>query len=240
MKKNTYPQFPDKRESGKTNTEQAHIVLNRMLCIFDTICKKHDIDYWLDYGTLLGAIRHQGFIPWDYDIDIGILRPDYNKFIEKGAPDLSEDIFFQNKFTDPAMAKWSHLVEARLRDRYSKNLSTLKHFKGEVDWHNGIQLDFFVYDWDPTYENCLSNSFERSLSKSRIHIKIEEIEQLDTAVFEGKEYYIPSGYHTYLQRCFGNYMELPPENERKEVLFDIFNPCKHAESLNWNNKNYSP
>ena len=40
-----------------------------LLQSFDTVCKKHDIDYWLDYGTLLGAIRHQGFIPWDTDTD---------------------------------------------------------------------------------------------------------------------------------------------------------------------------
>ena len=66
-----------------------------LLQSFDTVCKKHDIDYWLDYGTLLGAIRHQGFIPWDTDTDEGMLRSDYALFLEKGVPELPQDIFFR-------------------------------------------------------------------------------------------------------------------------------------------------
>ena len=74
-----------------------------LLQSFDTVCKKHDIDYWLDYGTLLGAIRHQGFIPWDTDTDVGMLRSDYALFLEKGVSELPQDIFFQTPETEPAM-----------------------------------------------------------------------------------------------------------------------------------------
>lgn len=229
----SYPQFPDERERGKTTQEQLKYVLIRMLRIFDFICKKYDIDYWLDYGTLLGAIRHKGFIPWDDDIDIGMLRPDYELFLEKGVKELPRDIFFQNSDTDPNMAPFSWLVEARLRDRYSNYLETAKTMGNSVNWHNGIQLDFFVYDQDSIYENAISNSFERNVTNSRIHILIDEIEMLDEACFEGDIYPVPAGYHTYLQRCYGGYMELPSEKDRKYPRVDIFCPCDHPESLQW-------
>ncbi|MFV0585034.1 MAG: LicD family protein [Parabacteroides gordonii] len=229
----SYSQYPDEREEGKTTQEQLKYVLVRMLKIFDYICKKHDIDYWLDYGTLLGAIRHKGFIPWDNDIDIGILRVDYELFLEKGVKELPRDIFFQNSNTDPNMASFSWLVEARLRDRYSNYLDSVKTMGNSINWHNGIQLDLFVYDQDYIYENAISNSFERNLSNSRIHLLIDEIEMLDEACFEGNLYPVPVGYQAYLLRCYGDYMELPPEKDRKYPLVDIFTSCNHPESLRW-------
>jgi lipopolysaccharide cholinephosphotransferase len=49
---------------------------------FDEICRKHDLTYWLDYGSLIGAVRHNGFIPWDDDIDVCMPIADYNKFLK--------------------------------------------------------------------------------------------------------------------------------------------------------------
>ncbi|GAB6122103.1 LicD family protein [Dysgonomonas termitidis] len=228
-----YPQFPDEREAGGTPLKQLNIVLFRLLRIFNFICEKYNIDYWLDYGTLLGAIRHQGFIPWDYDIDIGMLREDYNLFIEKGVKDLPFDIFFQNRDSDPNIGEWGFIVEGRLRDRFSNNIGAQKSKSSSTNWHNGIQLDIFVYDYD-SKNGWFSNGFERILSQSRIYLKLEEIEYLDTASFEGHEFPIPIGYDSYLKRCYGDYMKLPSIEEQEKLPdIDIFNSCDHPESLIW-------
>ena len=87
--------------------------LLQMLIWFDSFCKKHDIKYWLSSGTLLGAVRHGGYIPWDDDLDIDMMREDYDKLLrvmskEKNLPYLLQDhstddgyFFSYGKLRDP-------------------------------------------------------------------------------------------------------------------------------------------
>ena len=113
-----------------------------MLKILDYLCDKHGISYFLSGGTLLGAIRHKGFIPWDDDLDIGMTRENYEKFVRLAVPELPNDIFFQNPETDIHYPKLCN-VDARLRDKYS----SYDHIGIENNkWHEGLQVDIFVYD----------------------------------------------------------------------------------------------
>ncbi|MDP9229135.1 MAG: LicD family protein [Bacteroidota bacterium] len=133
--------FPDEREKDESPLRQCQLVMLRMLKIFDYLCMKHDIKYFLTGGSLLGAVRHQGFIPWDDDLDVGMTRDNYEKFSKYAVPELPEDIFFQNQHTDIYYRKTSN-VDARLRDKYS----SYKHPQKIKRSHQGLMLDIFVYD----------------------------------------------------------------------------------------------
>jgi len=103
------------------------------------ICEKHDIKYFMTAGTLLGAVRHGGFIPWDDDMDFGMLRKDYEKFLEVCKTELGSEYFLQTWDTDPeypfSFAKL-RLNGTRFVEGFSENGSM----------HNGLFIDIFPFD----------------------------------------------------------------------------------------------
>jgi lipopolysaccharide cholinephosphotransferase len=137
--------FPDEREKGDDRFRQCQLVMLRMFKILDYLCTKHQIQYFLNGGTLLGAIRHQGFIPWDDDLDIGMTRENYEKFVQLAVPELPNEIFFQSDETD-AYFPAGHIIEAKLRDKYSSYIRKEEDKSTWLKWQDGLQVDIAVFD----------------------------------------------------------------------------------------------
>lgn len=81
-----------------------------MLREFDTICQRHNISYWIDSGTLIGAVRHGGFIPWDDDVDICILKKDASKLRRVLQQELNYPVYYVDEVCDKSYTrKWGRL-----------------------------------------------------------------------------------------------------------------------------------
>ena len=116
-------------------------VQKEILNYFDNFCSKHNIRYFVADGTLLGAVRHKGFIPWDDDIDLYMFREDYNKLLSLEKKCSNETYFLQSSFNDKLMR--SHI-------QIRKNNTTCL-LKGDykTKHHCGIFIDVFPIDKVP-------------------------------------------------------------------------------------------
>lgn len=240
------------------------------------ICDKHNIHYTPIGGTLLGTVRHKGFIPWDDDIDVGMLREEYNKFLEVAKDELRPEFFLQTYETDPNYPK----AIARLCVNETKYM-----FQGDkdADIHHGVFTDIFPYDNSPDHK--LSQMYHKFMikwlchatyhkyspfakptsikgrifsfvvslpfifnDKKTVRIIWEKIMQKYNAIpteyvvrtgsgypyekvrvkrvlmeefvemeFEGFKISVLKGYHEHLSDNYGDYMELPPIEKRRNV-----------------------
>ena len=105
------------------------------------VCDENDIRYFLDSGTLLGAVRHKGFIPWDDDFDIGMMREDYDRFCKIAPLKLDSKYFLQTWENDEQFA----IPFAKVR---KKNTVYLEN-KASASLQNGFYVDIFPYDNAP-------------------------------------------------------------------------------------------
>lgn len=121
-----------------------------LLAEFDRVCKKHNLTYFASGGTLIGAVRHRGFIPWDDDIDLLLPRKDYDKLIEIANEEFRHPYFFQHMSTDCGLI----IGGSRLR-----NSNTV--ICNESEWkksfeNKGIFIDIFAVDNVPDSELILN------------------------------------------------------------------------------------
>ena len=141
-------------------------VLLDLLIKFDSVCKKYSLTYYLSDGTLLGAVRHEGFIPWDDDIDISMPRKDYEKFQELQR-EFDYPYFLQTPYTDPGY----FYSFVKIRNTNTTGLSKAFQYQG---FNDGICIDVFPLDvipsdggeiiYDSIRQLCKSNSAFMKLS----------------------------------------------------------------------------
>lgn len=113
---------------------------------FDRVCREIGVGYFVCGGTMLGYMRHDGFIPWDDDIDVGMLRADYDKFLKEGGKHLGEDFFLQTRQSDPKIP----YLFSKIR---LNGTSYITNYNEKRDFHKGICLDLFPFDYIPNSLN---------------------------------------------------------------------------------------
>lgn len=124
-----------KQPSYNMRELQLHIL--DILLAFDKVCKEHNLHYYLVFGTMLGAVRHKGFIPWDDDIDVAIPRPEYEILIEHADEWLPKPYEFVCHETDSKfMFGFGKIQDA------STTLIERKH----IDYLGGVYIDIFPID----------------------------------------------------------------------------------------------
>lgn len=228
-----------------------------------------NLTYYIAFGTLLGAIRHKGFIPWDDDVDVCMPREDYDRFIREGGKYLPENYFIQTMESDPKYA----LNFAKLRD---SNTTLFEKHVIDVDINHGVFIDIFPLDGyikgqnrvldlrvkeKPVFEEADTNAFSNALSgfgkkfvyklgetiPNKLKTDISKLSvPKDNPKFEDCEYVVclvdnfyimpfkrellgkgvkvdfenikvnaPENYDEYLRVLYGDYMKLPPEDQRE-------------------------
>ena len=262
-----------------TQLHKLHQVQLEMLDEFDRLCRKHGLSYWLDSGSALGAIRHQGFIPWDDDVDIGMIREDYEKFISIAEKEMSSDyVIFDNR-SEPLYNNFHIKIKKR---------NTLYPQAYDYNFNcRGIQVDIFPFDYVPdnskktirrckmiqkyrrlsdlatrkalsnnpikliiqciakilpekVYRNHFNNLCQKYNSAptgfltshtyrmQRTKVRIFNTEHMiptQRIAFEDREYSIMNNPDAYLKNMYGDYMKLPPAEQREyhlvgEIIFD--------------------
>ena len=202
-------------------------------------CVSHDIKYSLGYGSLIGAIRHKGFIPWDDDIDIFMPRPDYDRFL---ATFIEPGLGVMSSYDPESYILFSHVYDlsrtfVRTRFPFSKRCLGgvwihAIYKKRSWDWlcerfGERTEMGFkpLIARWN---KSCIpwgtTNHWSQMSVKDygeKMYQLMEDFEECVPVSFEGKQFLAIKGYYRSLRKISGDYMELPPEEDRRPHTNDV-------------------
>ena len=126
------------------------------------VCAKYDLKIWADGGTLLGAVRHKGFIPWDDDMDFVMMRDDYRKLMEIGPREFHEPYFFQSFYNDAH--SWVGLVKIRRSDTTMIEAGYQNH----KDFNRGVFIDVLALDAFPNNIGEYTSEYKKIIKLSHL------------------------------------------------------------------------
>lgn len=178
----------------KSEINELQKIQLSMLKDFDAVCQKHRISYQLFSGTALGAVRHKGFIPWDDDIDVVMLREDYERFFDSASKELDSNKYYvQREFSKHWPMFFSKL-------RLNGTTYIEKYHSHDARIHQGIYIDIFPCD---------------NLSDSRL---MQKLQYIASKIVIAKSLYA-RGYETNstVKKCFMQFCRILPTEPFKRL-----------------------
>ena len=194
---------------------------------FKSICKKYDLGYSASAGTLLGAVRHQGFIPWDDDIDLSMMWSDYKKFMEVAPKELEYPYFYQCPYTEPE----SLAGASRLRRSDTTGFTKWEYENVGPNYDKGIFIDIFPMFFVPDSKQ------ERAAQKEKVMFYWKAIRGHDALYYKEQTGKVNSNYEKYIP-CFEEYCRSVGSKSPEGVcIADL--KLKYLDACAWNNKRTS-
>ena len=201
-----FTEVPKKLNSYElSNLKKGQDIMTEMLQIFNNLCRTNNLKYWCVGGTLIGAIRHKGWIPHDADIDLAMVEDDYSKIRTILQNKLPNGYWFQDKITDKS---YKHNYLGKIRYLYA-------HYQDDTDpssIHKGLQLDIFIFRKSKT--NILKAPWNNPKGDIK-NISKNIIFPLKELKFENINVYVPNNYKKYSIDSWGSFppKELPLKDQ---------------------------
>lgn len=195
-----------------------------LLSQFIKVCEKYNLTYFLIGGSLLGAVRHRGIIPWDDDIDVGMPRKDYDKFLKLGF-EFKAPYFLQTPYSDEGYA-YSY---AKIRNTETTCIVPMFQYQ---HFNHGIFIDIFPYEnWSQEDENNIFNrihklAYDNSTFMRLTNPNLDEKNKERVRLWPGKNYI---EVYEDIQRLASQYKDMTTDKIAKVVF--AYNLSQEVHSI---------